>query len=831
MPLLLAPYNDTMRLGMGFNSYTQTMCIDGAVDATDETMITSETLPPKTTTLKRLFERVSEVVDTMDVSRAATITTGRMEVHGHMNTLSAAEIDDADISLMVSVRVMSEITSLKGSAKFRPIDDMEAGSPRFNETFGDSYISGFITGGLFMSIISFIGSDSDHKDKLIEAVKKGLTEPTMDLGNICKEFAITSIVQGVEVEGINRAADVASILRIASEFPDLVAQDPQRTWAILTKYKTNRSFNEWSSYQILKPLDYDSIAAYNSKLFDNYMQYSHLSKKVQDIISQRDKYSQVDKPRAIPPELNTLLATRSALDREIDKIVAVVNTLTQHPQLLPKIKFLNTNLQDDLVQEIVNEALPESPRPISQQESTVQENPFLSSFEDYVPSESSSVVEESHTPSTSDIDSCSISGRSHVSRDETEPSTDLAMRKLVPPEVWADLLPVKNDQPASLVSQPAEPALVPTAKYKKLQILAAVCGTRDVAAILQNWVRPGENGDRLVIHVKDIELLNKPYPHRRGSMAESLNQQKELSMAPGTTTNLSFVYKYSDTSIRICSCDHDAQSTRTLEITHEYESWLAASDYVMRSACRILGVIYCGKIYRSFEDLRPFVANAEYTSVGGWPTIHFNRNTIQHEHFGRDGMIGVVFYTYSILNGVQSAVFVGNAGCVLVDQRQLATRARAETVKEDADSLSNKNNKEDNPYHVTLNKGIEAQGYSCTFQPGTLKVSPSETAFLQFQNGVKFYFRTNGRFEVLTKQGKAFWYRNEAPEGQLPRSLEFCCDGRLRLFNTAGQVYWYSSIRLFGPDRKLVFSSEFPYLEIYNREGEQLWRGHCIRWL
>lgn len=127
---------------MGFNSYTETMCINGAVDATDETMITTESLQPKITSSSKLFERLSEVVDMTDISPAATMTTGIMDVHGHMNVLNDTKIDDADINLMVSVRVMSKITRLKGSARFLPIDGMEAGSPRFNETFGDSYISG-----------------------------------------------------------------------------------------------------------------------------------------------------------------------------------------------------------------------------------------------------------------------------------------------------------------------------------------------------------------------------------------------------------------------------------------------------------------------------------------------------------------------------------------------------------------------------------------------------------------------------------------------------------------------------------------------------------------
>ncbi|VTT69103.1 unnamed protein product [Fusarium fujikuroi] len=727
MPVLLAPYNDSMRLGMGFNSYTQTMCIDGAVDATDETMITTETLQPKITSSSKLFERLSEVVDMMDISRAATMTTGIMDVHGHMNVLNDTKIDDADISLMVSVRVMSKITSLKGSARFLPIDGMEAGSSRFNETFGDSYISGFITGGLFMNIISFIASDSEHKDKMIEAVEKGLTGSAMDLRNICKEVAITSVNHGVEVSGVT---DVASILRIAGEFPALVAQDPQRTWAILTKYKANRSFNKWSRHQILKPLDYDSVASYTSKLFDNYIQYSDLSRKVKDIISQRDKYSQVDKTRAIPLELNTLLAARRALDKEMDKIVAVVNTLTRHPELLPNIDLLDANLKNGLVQGIVNEALSESSRPISQEESTVQENPFLSSVADCAPSESSSGIEELHTPCTSDIDSCSISDGSLVFRDETEPSNDLATRMLVPPEVWADLLPVKNDPPTSLVSQPAKtaPALntpAPTVNYKELQILAAICGPYDVAAKLQDW----ENDDR------------------RG-------------LPPGTTTKLWFVYKYTDMPIRVFSLDYDSPSTETLEITH-------------------------------------------------------------------DGLEGVVFYTYSKLKGIQSAVSMGTAGSTLVDQQQLATRAKI--GKEATDDVSEKESKQVKPNQVALAKGIHASDYSCTFQRGTLKVNPSEAAFLHFENGVKFFFRNNGRFEVLDKHDEVIWSSEEAPKGQSPRLLEFCGDGILRLWSTDGQVYWTPLMKSFTRrERKLVFSSEFPYLEI-DSEGGQLWGAHGLQ--
>ncbi|PCD33618.1 hypothetical protein AU210_009838 [Fusarium oxysporum f. sp. radicis-cucumerinum] len=824
MPPLLAPYDEAMHLGMGFNSYTQTMCIDSAVEATDENVATLETVPPKITYSSKIFERVSEAVDTMDISRAVTIKTGRMEVHGHKDALNDAKIDDADISLMISVRVMSQITNVKGSARFLPIDGTEVGSPRFNETFGDSCISGFIRGGLFTSIISFICSNPEHKDKMMEAVKEASTDSTVNLDNICKVAAITSIIQGVKVEDVTCATDIASILKIADKFRTRVAQNPQRTWAILTKYKGNRSFNEWSKYQTLKPLEYDGIASYTSKLFYSYMQYKKLSRKVQDIISHREKYSmasvvlvkypsglthsfaaQVDKPRAILLELNTLLAARSAIDKEISKIVAVVDNLTRHPELLPNIDCLNANPKDELVQDIVNEALSEYSQPVLQKEFPVQDDLFLPSVADYSPSESSSGVEELHTPWTSDHDSDSLSGRSLVFREKVNTSTDLTMHALVPPEVWTDLLPVKNEPTTSLISPKTKTVSVFNVKYKKLQILAAVCGTHDVAVKLWDWVSPGETGDRLVIPIKDISTLE--------------NRDYRGGLKPKTTTNLSFIYKYTDRPIRICSFDHDEQSTKTLVITHESESQNATFVHTSRSTCFILGVTYGGKIYSSSEDLRRFVDNADYGTPRDWPYIQFNRDTIKDEHLGKDGMTGVVFYTYSMLNGVQSAVSMGIAGCMLlVDQRQL-TAVTKETVNGANDNLLKKDSKEFKPYQITLGKGIEAPGYSCTFQRGTLKVSPSETPFMQFENGVKFAFRNNGRLEVLDKQDEVFWSSEEAPEGQVPQRLEFCKDGRLRLWNTDEQVYWTPLMNFTRYERKMVFSSEFPYLEIYNSEG------------
>ncbi|RKK83726.1 hypothetical protein BFJ69_g2464 [Fusarium oxysporum] len=508
----------------------------------------------------------------------------------------------------------------------------------------------------------------------------------------------------------------------------------------------------------------------------------------------------------------------------------MVNTLTRHPELLPKIDSLNKNPKDELAYGIINEALLESPQPGSLEDSQVQHNGFLPSVAGYSPSETSSGVEELHKSWIADLDSASLSGRTLVFREKVNTSTDLTMHALVPPEVWTDLLPVKNYPTTSLISQMTKTVLAFNAKYKKLQILDAVCGTHDVAVKRREWVSPGETGDRLVIPIKEISTLE--------------NGDYRGGLIPRTTTNLSFMYKYTDRPIRICSFDHDEQSTKTLEITHESESQNATFVHTSRSTCFILGVMYGGKIYSSSEDLRRFVDNANHGTPRDWPYIHFDRETIKDEHLGKDGMTGVVFYTYSILNGAQSAVSMGTAGCMSVDQRQLATVTK-ETVNGANDNLLKKDSKEVKTYQITLGKGIEAPGkscggpdlvqlitcpagYSCTFQSGTLKVGPSEMPFMQFENGVKFALRNNGRFEVLDKQDEAFWSSEEVSKGQIPRRLEFCKDGRLRLWNTDEQVYWTPLMNFTRCERKMVSSSEFPCWEIYNSEGEQLCRAHGL---
>ena len=63
-----------------------------------------------------------------------------------------------------------------------------------------------------------------------DSVKKASADATMDLDNVCKVAAITSVIRGVKVEDVTCATDMAPILKIVDTFPTRVAQKPQKTW-------------------------------------------------------------------------------------------------------------------------------------------------------------------------------------------------------------------------------------------------------------------------------------------------------------------------------------------------------------------------------------------------------------------------------------------------------------------------------------------------------------------------------------------------------------------------------------------------------------------------
>lgn len=134
---------------MGFNSYTQTMCINGAVtiprdkNTTVEESSQAVKTPSQVVTYSSKFvERLSDIVSSLNISCSSAIRKGTIEISGNGNSIDEDKIKASDINLVISVQVINQTTTTEDTAEFKPIEGISFDSPRFGETFGDCYISG-----------------------------------------------------------------------------------------------------------------------------------------------------------------------------------------------------------------------------------------------------------------------------------------------------------------------------------------------------------------------------------------------------------------------------------------------------------------------------------------------------------------------------------------------------------------------------------------------------------------------------------------------------------------------------------------------------------------
>lgn len=97
--------------------------------------------------------------------------------------------------------------------------------------------------------------------------------------------------------------------------------------AILTKYKANRDFiKAYSNLSLSTTLQYDQISTITAELFDNFMEYKLLLKRIQSVLKSRDTYQSKLVVNAISTDLATLLSVKSAIQNEQTKIVEAVSS-------------------------------------------------------------------------------------------------------------------------------------------------------------------------------------------------------------------------------------------------------------------------------------------------------------------------------------------------------------------------------------------------------------------------------------------------------------------------------------------------------------------------
>ncbi|KAF4993227.1 hypothetical protein FGRMN_6591 [Fusarium graminum] len=821
-----------MRLGMGFNSYTQTNCICDAVKAERMGQISTEDHLQDVTFTSKFVQGLSEIANVMNISHSAAIKNGTIDVLGNANFIDEDKIKAADLNLLISVQVVTQTITLDNSTKFQYMEGIRAHPSEFNETYGDSYISGFITGGEFRSIISICCLNHKDKDATIRAIKQAVNKNIS--GSDPNELSVlqdtevaisVNCIAGGHYVGPSQPWTLGSVYEAAAAFPSSIkGKQLQRTWAILTKYTANHSFQQWASFQSLRPLDYGLARTYTSDLFNNFIEYKHLLKKVQHIMLHGEQYTQVSKPSSIPVDNSTLIAVRTALRNEMDKIATVVNLLSKHPELLSQIDVFKFTTDNVVVSEIIDQALATSVSTNLTVGPTTPGQSGLHSVSTTELSSDDSVLDfnEIHTPKTnsSEISKTMDSFLAGLIYHKSAEAINIDLGSLIIPGVWADLLPARREDAISCSADNGN---------RKLKILAAVYGLHDVTRFLQNHITTDQ---RLSLQFTAINDLIKGENYQ--------------SLTPGFVMNLSFLYRYGDGPMRIYSADYDAKSPGSIIVTR-------ISDYhVVRDFSRmfrgklLILVIYGGRVYNTRDVLSKIDENM-WWNANNQTTLNSGRVRFSNDLIGEDPRpgtqkTGVVFF--ETLDGdVLAAVGLEGQYCTLTEYPQLAevkleitkeievveenpakaSKKMAKKAAKKAKKVAREAIKKAESSSTNLGPGIFPRCYSYTFECGKLTVIPQNNEPFLTLDGIQFVCQTDGNFVVCSADRCSLWASGLSVDESFT-VLSFNENGNLGTWSNIPGSSWSPDTR-HNVGGKLVLSSATPYIQILNKEGERLWHS------
>ncbi|KAJ7895750.1 hypothetical protein B0H13DRAFT_2234546 [Mycena leptocephala] len=291
MAYLLAPYNSAMRLGMGFNSFTQQLCINDAVKTKDNQTATEKNLArPQykkgemdsstsqvVTWSAKFVDRISEVTDSLNISGSLEIKCDAIGGGGGASAhfIDSNKFKESDLNYFIQVKVTNQQLVANDVTEFSPIANVSDAD--FTRVYGDSFISGFIEGGEFNALVSIKLKDRTKAKEIGGQLKIDLDSklPAFTARRGCVAWTGGGDIKD---ESVNDWT-LATLKAVSMEFPERVMACPMRTNAILTKYTGLKSFHE----KTLKgsPLDYENAGVYSSALLDAYMDFKVMWRNIQ----------------------------------------------------------------------------------------------------------------------------------------------------------------------------------------------------------------------------------------------------------------------------------------------------------------------------------------------------------------------------------------------------------------------------------------------------------------------------------------------------------------------------------------------------------------------
>lgn len=251
--------------------------------------------PSQTVTYSsRFIEKLTDITDDMMISGALTVKMAKIGGSGRGSFVNSDKFKESDLNFYISVKVTSQNSNFKDALIYNPMRSVAIGSDDFNKVYGDSFISGFLEGGEFNAIISMkILNKAKLMDIKAEATVALTAGPVDITANANVGIARTNVEMNTEttiqvswcggghIKPMEQPWNIQSVMQAAARFPQLVADAPQRTYAILTKYDSLRSFVSRRP-EAYSPIQYENAQIYTNVLMEAFMSYKSLYKKLGD---------------------------------------------------------------------------------------------------------------------------------------------------------------------------------------------------------------------------------------------------------------------------------------------------------------------------------------------------------------------------------------------------------------------------------------------------------------------------------------------------------------------------------------------------------------------
>ncbi|KAH0037799.1 hypothetical protein KCU78_g1609, partial [Aureobasidium melanogenum] len=310
MATLLAPFNTAMQLGTGFNSFTQQICINGAVTSSKDAASQEKIEPAPTRPVAQdvvyktsIVDKVTDVTNEMNVNAAFSIKYDAFDAKGKVGFLNTSKVKEADVTFLISVKVVNQVIYDHSLIHFQPIDGV--GAESFTEIYGDCFVSGYQEGGVFTAVISVKAKNENRSREIkLEAGAKftKAKEATEGIGNqdgkngvvfdvnlnkddmsFLDENETTISVSytggGQSLKAPGEDWTFETMRKAALQFPNLVAETPMRTHAILTKYTALRSYH--THFSGLKMPAFEMAGVYSTILQESYLDFKTIAKNLQ----------------------------------------------------------------------------------------------------------------------------------------------------------------------------------------------------------------------------------------------------------------------------------------------------------------------------------------------------------------------------------------------------------------------------------------------------------------------------------------------------------------------------------------------------------------------